>query len=47
VVLRPKKLDIRKKEINHTWGEIEKIAKNREDWKSLVLALCASGCNKD
>ncbi|XP_062588558.1 uncharacterized protein LOC134250223 [Saccostrea cucullata] len=35
------------KEINLTWGEVEKIAKNREEWKSLVLALCASGCSKD
>jgi predicted secreted protein len=24
------------KEINHNWGEIEKIAKNREDWKFLA-----------
>lgn len=30
-----------------TWGEAEKIAKNKEEWKSLVLALCANGCNKD
>jgi hypothetical protein len=27
------------KEFDHTWGEIEKIAKNREDWKSLNFAL--------
>jgi hypothetical protein len=34
-------------EIDHTCGKIEKITKNREDWKSLVLVLCASGYNKD
>jgi hypothetical protein len=27
------------KESDHTWGEVEKIAKNREDWKFLVLTL--------
>lgn len=35
------------KDMNLTWGKAERIAKNREKWKSLVLALCASGCNKD
>jgi hypothetical protein len=22
------------KEINHTWGEMEKIGKNKEDWRN-------------
>lgn len=35
------------KDMNLTWGEVERMAKNREEWKSLALAICASGCNKD
>ena len=35
------------KEHNLTWGKLEKKAKDREEWKALVLALCASGHNKD
>lgn len=35
------------KDMKLTRGEMERMAKNREEWKSLVLALCASGCNKD
>lgn len=35
------------KDMKLTRGEMERMAKNREEWKSLVLVLCASGCNKD
>ena len=35
------------KGINKTWGEIEKKAQDRGEWITLVLALCASGRNKD
>ena len=35
------------KEMGKSWGELEKAAQNRDDWRSLVLALCASGHNKD
>ena len=28
------------KKQNCTWKEVEKIAKDREEWKSFVLALC-------
>lgn len=34
-------------DINFTWGETENISKNKEEWKSLVLTLFASGSNKD
>lgn len=34
--------------LNHlTWGEEERLAKNKEEWKSLVLVQFASECNKD
>lgn len=41
--------ELSKKEvdINFTWGETENISKNKEEWKSLVLTLFASGSNKD
>ena len=35
------------KEMDSTWGEIEKKTQDRGEWKALVLALCASGHNKD
>ena len=30
---------------NHSWGTIEKLAKDRQKWKSYVAALHASGHN--
>lgn len=35
------------KDLNLTWEKPERIAKKKEEWKSLVLALSGSGCNKD
>ena len=37
------------KEMGQTWNELDKKAKDREQWRKLhvVLALCASGHNKD
>lgn len=35
------------KEYGYTWGELEKKAKDRDQWRILVLALCASRQNKD
>ena len=35
------------KERGFSWGTIERTAKNREEWRSLVLALCATRHNKD
>lgn len=35
------------KDMKLTRGEMKRMAKDREEWKSLVLDLCASGCNKD
>lgn len=35
------------KERGYTWGTIEKKAENREEWRQLVLALCAKRHNKD
>lgn len=37
----------RYKDRNLTWGEAERMTKNREDLKYLVAALYASECNKD
>ena len=30
------------KEIDYSWGEFENKAKNRDGWRSLVEALCAT-----
>ena len=35
------------KEMGQTWNELDKKAKDREQWRKLVLALCASGRKKD
>ena len=35
------------KEIGYTWGTIERKANNREEWRKLVLALCAMRHSKD
>lgn len=35
------------KEHKFTWGEIEKVAQDRDKWRSEVLALCAPWHNKD
>ena len=35
------------KEMGQTWNELDKKAKDGEQWRKLVLALCASGRNKD
>ena len=34
------------KEMGQTWNELDKKAKDREPWRKLVPALCASGRNK-
>jgi hypothetical protein len=34
-------------DINLIWGEVEKIAKSREDWEFLILTLCVTGHSKD
>ncbi|XP_073670675.1 uncharacterized protein [Paramisgurnus dabryanus] len=31
------------KNMNHTWGTIQKLAQNRQEWKTFVAALHASG----
>ena len=35
------------KEMGQTWSELDRMAKDREQWRKLVLALCASGRNKN
>ena len=35
------------KERGYTWGTIERKAKNREEWRKHVLALCAMRHSKD
>ncbi|XP_071123279.1 uncharacterized protein [Mytilus edulis] len=35
------------KEHGISWVKIEKKAQNRDEWKDLVLIICASGHNKD
>ena len=35
------------KERGYTWGTIERQANNREEWRKLVLALCAMRHSKD
>ena len=35
------------RDLGSSWGELEKKAQNREEWRTLVLALCAFGHNKD
>jgi len=35
------------KERGYTWGTIERKANNREEWRKLVLALCAMKHSKD
>ncbi len=29
------------KDLNHTWGTIQKLAQDRKEWKTFVAALCA------
>ena len=41
-------VDTKLKEINLIWGEAEKIAKNREEWKGIVqAALCPIRAEED
>ena len=40
-------VELEMKEMGQTWNELDKKAKDREQWRKLVLALCASGRNKD
>ena len=35
------------KERGYTWGTIERKANNREEWRKLVLVLCATRHSKD
>jgi hypothetical protein len=35
------------KERGYTWGTIERKANNREEWRKLVLAICAMRHSKD
>jgi hypothetical protein len=35
------------KERGYTWGTIERKANNREEWRKLVLVLCAMRHSKD
>ena len=35
------------KEMGQTYSELDKKAKDTEQWRKLVLALCASGRNKE
>jgi hypothetical protein len=37
----------RSTERGYTWGTIERKANNREEWRKLVLAICAMRHNKD
>uniref|UniRef100_A0A8W8N3R9 Uncharacterized protein n=1 Tax=Magallana gigas TaxID=29159 RepID=A0A8W8N3R9_MAGGI len=35
------------KEHKFTWGELEKVAQDRDKWMSQILSLCAPGHSKD
>jgi hypothetical protein len=35
------------KERGYTWGTMERKANNREEWRKLVLVLCAMRHSKD
>ena len=35
------------RDMGKTWGEMEKTAKDRDAWRSLVSALCASRREED
>ena len=35
------------KSLDLTWGEAEAIAKNRAEWRHLVLTLCSDGSEED
>jgi hypothetical protein len=35
------------KELGITWGEAQKRAKDRNDWRSIVVALCSTGNEED
>lgn len=35
------------KELHLTWGEAEKKAKNRTEWRDLVLTLCSDQSEED
>lgn len=43
----PKTIEREIKDLNLTWGEAETKAKNRAEWRSLVLTLCSTGSEKD
>ena len=35
------------KENGLSWAQVEHLARNRDGWRSLVLALCATGHEED
>jgi hypothetical protein len=40
-------IEIEIRERGYTWGTMERKANNREEWRKLVLAICAMRHNKD
>ena len=40
-------VELEMKEMGQTWNELDKKAKDGEQWRKLVLALCAFGRNKE